>query len=146
MILNESITHGFHPLVINSILHCRLIFSSAPFLFLFSFSPFFPFTFKSLPLFPCSPLPHFLSFSFIIRQSMAWLLHESRLQGEIPMFCIVGIRPLLCNNRTTISVSVGAIKLLTHLHSRLEVSACDTRLIQNSFFPPIFYFELYRNQ
>ena len=52
---------------------------------------------------------------------MAWLLHESRLQGEIPMFCIVGIRPLLCNNRTTISVSVGAIRLLTHLHSRLEV-------------------------
>ena len=37
------------------------------------------------------------------------------------MFCIVGIRPLLCNNRTTVSVSVGAIRLLTHLHSRLEV-------------------------
>lgn len=54
-------------------------------------------------------------------ESMAWMLHESRLQGEIPMFCTVGIRPLLCNNRTTISVSVGAIKLLTHLHSRLEV-------------------------
>ena len=58
-----------------------------------------------------------------IYQSMAWLLHESRLQGEIPMFCIVGIRPLLCNNKTTISVSVGAIKLLAHLHSRLEVSS-----------------------
>ena len=54
-------------------------------------------------------------------ESMAWMLHESRLQGEIPMFCTVGIRPLLCNTRTTISVSVGAIKLLTHLHSRLEV-------------------------
>jgi hypothetical protein len=56
-------------------------------------------------------------------ESMAWMLHESRLQGEIPMFCTVGIRPLLCNTRTTISVSVGAIKLLTHLHSRLEVQA-----------------------
>eukprot|EP00596_Hydrurales_sp_CCMP1899_P004941 CAMPEP_0119047238 /NCGR_PEP_ID=MMETSP1177-20130426/51980_1 /TAXON_ID=2985 /ORGANISM="Ochromonas sp, Strain CCMP1899" /LENGTH=1905 /DNA_ID=CAMNT_0007021581 /DNA_START=110 /DNA_END=5824 /DNA_ORIENTATION=- len=54
-------------------------------------------------------------------ESMAWLLHESRLQGEIPMFCIVGIRPLLCNSKAPISVSVGAIKLLSHLHSRLEV-------------------------
>jgi hypothetical protein len=27
---------------------------------------------------------------------MAWLLHEPRLRAEVPVFCIVGLKPLLC--------------------------------------------------
>lgn len=56
-------------------------------------------------------------------EAMAWLLHEPRLRAEVPVFCIVGLRPLLCNTRAPESVSVGAVHLLTHLHTRLEVLA-----------------------
>lgn len=52
---------------------------------------------------------------------MAWLLHEPRLRAEVPVFCVVGVKPLLCNNQSPVSVSVGAVHLLTHLHTRLEV-------------------------
>jgi len=54
-------------------------------------------------------------------EAMAWLLHEPRLRAEVPVFCVVGVKPLLCNHRAPLSVSVGAVQLLTHLHSRLEV-------------------------
>ena len=54
-------------------------------------------------------------------EAMAWLLHEPRLRAEVPVFCVVGVKPLLCNHRAPVSVSVGAVQLLTHLHTRLEV-------------------------
>lgn len=52
---------------------------------------------------------------------MAWLLHEPRLVAKVPVFCIIGVRPLLKNPLAPLSVSVGAVHLLTHLHGRLEV-------------------------
>jgi hypothetical protein len=52
---------------------------------------------------------------------MAWLLHEPRLVAKVPVFCIIGVRPLLRNPQAPLSVSVGAVHLLTHLHGRLEV-------------------------
>ena len=52
---------------------------------------------------------------------MAWLLHEPRLVAKVPVFCIIGVKPLLLNQHAPLTVSVGAIHLLTHLHSRLEV-------------------------
>jgi hypothetical protein len=54
---------------------------------------------------------------------MAWLLHEPRLVAKVPVFCIIGVRPLLRNPQAPLSVSVGAVHLLTHLHGRLEVGA-----------------------
>lgn len=56
-------------------------------------------------------------------EAMAWLLHEPRLRAEVPVFCIVGLKPLLCNIKAPVSVSIGAVHLLTHLHTRLEVLA-----------------------
>ena len=29
---------------------------------------------------------------------MAWLLHEPRLIAKVPVFCIIGVKPLLRNN------------------------------------------------
>ena len=58
-------------------------------------------------------------------EAMAWLLHEPRLKAEVPVFCVIGLRPLLCNIKAPTSVSIGAINLLSHLHSRLEVLAKD---------------------
>lgn len=55
-------------------------------------------------------------------ETMAWLLHEPRLIAKVPVFCIVSIKPLLHNHEAPLSVSIGAVHLLTHLHSRLEVS------------------------
>lgn len=52
---------------------------------------------------------------------IAWLLHEPRLLANVPVFIIIAIRPLLCNTRVPIPVSLGAINLVCHLHSRLEV-------------------------
>jgi hypothetical protein len=52
---------------------------------------------------------------------MAWLLHEPRLVAKVPVFCIIGVKPLLRNPLAPLSVSVGAVHLLTHLHGRLEV-------------------------
>jgi len=57
-------------------------------------------------------------------QSMAWLLHEPRLLAKVPVFCIIGVKPLLRNGDAPLSVSIGAVHLLTHLHSRLEVRNC----------------------
>lgn len=54
-------------------------------------------------------------------ETMAWLIHEPRLRAEVPVFCVAGIRPLLRNLRAPVSVSMGGIHLLSHLHSRLEV-------------------------
>lgn len=54
-------------------------------------------------------------------ESMAWLLHEPRLRAEVPVFCVVAIKPLLRNAGAPESVSIGAVQLLSHLHSRLEV-------------------------
>jgi len=58
-------------------------------------------------------------------EAMAWLLHEPRLRAEVPVFCIVGLKPLLANVDVPVSVSVGTVHLLTHLHTRLEVLAID---------------------
>ena len=52
---------------------------------------------------------------------MAWLIHEPRLRGEVPVFSLIGVRPLLTNSNAHDSIAIGAIELLTHLHSRLEV-------------------------
>lgn len=52
---------------------------------------------------------------------MAWLIHEPRLRGEVPVFSLSGVRPLLTNSEAHASIAIGAIDLLTHLHSRLEV-------------------------
>ncbi len=56
---------------------------------------------------------------------MAWLLHEPRLCAEVPVFCVVGVRPLLCNRAAPEAISVGAVGLLGRLHSRLAVLALD---------------------
>lgn len=56
---------------------------------------------------------------------MAWLLHEPRLIAKVPVFCIIGVKPLLRNNLAPLSVSIGAVHLLTHLHGRLEVLIKD---------------------
>ena len=58
-------------------------------------------------------------------ESMAWLLHEPRLRAEVPVFCVVAIKPLLRNPNAPISVSIGAVQLLSHLHTRLEVLVKD---------------------
>merc|ERR1711871_99444 len=58
-------------------------------------------------------------------ESMAWLLHEPRLRAEVPVFCVVAIKPLLRNINAPVSVSVGAVQLLSHLHTRLEVLVKD---------------------
>ena len=52
-------------------------------------------------------------------QSMAWLLHEPRLIAKVPVFCIIGVKPLLRNQQAPLSVSIGAVHLLTHLHTHL---------------------------
>lgn len=62
-------------------------------------------------------------FSVLLLQSMAWLLHEPRLVAKVPVFCIIGVKPLLRNQQAPLSVSIGAVHLLTHLHGRLEVGA-----------------------
>jgi hypothetical protein len=54
-------------------------------------------------------------------ETVAWLLHEPRLLANVPVFIVISIKPLLGNPRVPVSVSVGAVKLLCHLHSRLEV-------------------------
>lgn len=54
-------------------------------------------------------------------ETVAWLLHEPRLLANVPVFIVIAIKPLLGNPRVPVSVSVGAVKLLCHLHSRLEV-------------------------
>lgn len=54
---------------------------------------------------------------------MAWLVHEPRLRAEVPVFCVQAVKPLLINRHAPASVAVGAIHLLLHLHSRLEVNA-----------------------
>lgn len=56
---------------------------------------------------------------------MAWLLHEPRLIAKVPVFCIIGVKPLLRNDLAPLSVSIGAVHLLTHLHARLEVLIKD---------------------
>ena len=53
-------------------------------------------------------------------EAMAFLLHEPRLRSEVPIFCLVAIKPLL-NCDVSESVAVGAVRLLVHLHSRLEI-------------------------
>lgn len=53
---------------------------------------------------------------------MAWMLHDSRLRGEVPIFCVCAIKPLIINKNAPISVSIGSIQLLYLLHERLEVS------------------------
>ena len=53
-------------------------------------------------------------------EALAFLLHEPRLRSEVPLFCIIAIKPILSADVTS-SVSVGAVQLLVHLHSRLEV-------------------------
>jgi hypothetical protein len=58
-------------------------------------------------------------------ESMAWLLHEPRLRAEVPVFCIVALKPLLLTSTAPLSVSTGAVQLLTHLHTRLEVLIKD---------------------
>lgn len=58
-------------------------------------------------------------------ESLAWLLYERRLQAEVPVFCVVGIKPLLNNNKVPTSISIGAVKLLSHLHTRLDVLVKD---------------------
>ena len=54
-------------------------------------------------------------------ETVAWLLHEPQLLASVPVFIVICIRPLLGNPRVPVSVSVGAVTLLCHLHSRLEV-------------------------
>ena len=54
-------------------------------------------------------------------ETVAWLLHEPRLLANVPVFIVICIRPLLGNPRVPVSVAVGAVTLLCHLHSRLEV-------------------------
>ena len=52
---------------------------------------------------------------------MAWLLHEPRLRSEVPIFCIIAIKPIIFNSASPISVATGSVQLLNHLHSRLEI-------------------------
>lgn len=58
-------------------------------------------------------------------ECMAWLIHEPSLRAEVPVFCVQAIRPLLSNPSAPYSVATGAINLLLHLHSRLEVLVRD---------------------
>ncbi len=51
------------------------------------------------------------------------MLHEPRLIANVPVFCIVAIKPLIGNIRSTEFVANGAIKLLMYLHTRLEVGS-----------------------
>jgi hypothetical protein len=60
-------------------------------------------------------------FMIVLVQCMAWLIHEPRLRGEVPVFSLSGVSPLMVNPRAHESVAVGAVHLLTHLHNRLEV-------------------------
>ena len=53
---------------------------------------------------------------------MAWMLHDTRLRAEVPIFCVSAVKPMLNNGRAPVSVGVGAVKLLYLLHERLEVS------------------------
>ena len=50
---------------------------------------------------------------------MAWMLHDTRLRAEVPIFCVSAIKPLLRNSRAPLSVCLGAVRLL--LHERLEI-------------------------
>lgn len=59
--------------------------------------------------------------SFKTFEVMAWLLHEPRLIARVPVFCIIAVKPLVKNQQAPVFVSVGAVKLLKYLHSRLEV-------------------------
>lgn len=52
---------------------------------------------------------------------MAWLLHEPRLIANVPVFCIIAVKPLVRNKDAPTFVSIGAVRLLKYLHSRLEV-------------------------
>ncbi len=61
--------------------------------------------------------------SLIMPQAMAWLLHEPRLIAKVPVFCIIGVQPLVRNQLAPATVSIGAVQLLLHLHSRLEVKS-----------------------
>jgi hypothetical protein len=54
---------------------------------------------------------------------MAWLIHEPSLRAEVPVFCVQAVHPLLSNPSAPYSVAIGALNLLLHLHSRLEVRA-----------------------
>jgi hypothetical protein len=63
---------------------------------------------------------------------MAWLIHEPRLRGEVPVFSLSGVRPLLTNSRAHDSVAVGAVELLTHLHNRLEVLVKSEEIVETS--------------
>lgn len=56
---------------------------------------------------------------------MAWLLHEPRLIANVPVFCIIAVKPLVRNKNAPIFVSTGAVKLLKYLHSRLEALIQD---------------------
>jgi hypothetical protein len=56
-----------------------------------------------------------------VAQVVAWLLQEPRLVAKVPVFCIIVVKPLLENQLVPTTVSVGAVRLLKHLHSRLEV-------------------------
>ena len=58
---------------------------------------------------------------------MAWMLHDSRLRAEVPIFCVSAIQPLLNNKNSPVSVSLGAVQLLCLLHERLDVSCCIGR-------------------
>ena len=58
-------------------------------------------------------------------ETLAWLLHEPRLRAEVPVFCVVGIKPLLRSKGVPEAVSIGAVKLLLHLHTRLEILVKD---------------------
>lgn len=51
---------------------------------------------------------------------LAWLIHEPRLRAEVPMFCVRSVKPLLTNANAPLSVSMGGVQLLLHLHYRLE--------------------------
>ncbi len=74
--------------------------------------------------------PLCLIIAILLAQAMAWLLHEPRLVAKVPVFCIIGVKPLLRNGNAPMSVSTGAVHLLLHLHSRLEVrmhtTSCTT--------------------
>ena len=67
---------------------------------------------------------------------MAWLLHEPRLLAKVPVFCILGVRPLLANQAAPTSVSEGAVHLLSHLHSRLEVLIKDDEGLEEGEVDP----------
>lgn len=58
-------------------------------------------------------------------ETMVWLLHEPRLRAEVPVFCVVVIKPLLRSKGVPEAVSIGAVKLLMQLHTRLEILVKD---------------------